>query len=257
MKLSEVMDNAEDEWDFDVDAIRKVWWKCTVCQQFFKGDVFAKLAEEFVAMASNKYPNHSELKVEALRFKFEATRRGSIDERVPVLNELVAATESIISESGITTSSLLDNAQFAYMSLGDISLEKGDAAKAVHHYTKCKELYHGVKNNNWSLKKIDVYIAEANARMPGVDRIAYLKSNMHIYKDFYELTKEKYGNVSHQALCASDFLEGALFDSEQFVSYERQLIASYEMSRQLHGVNHPKTLNLKDDLDYIKERNAV
>ena len=102
-----------------------------------------------------------------------------------------------------------------------------------------------------------MYIAEANARMPGVDRIAYLKSNMHIYKDFYELTKEKYGNVSHQALCASDFLEGALFDSEQFVSYERQLIASYEMSRQLHGVNHPKTLNLKDDLDYIKERNAV
>ena len=176
MKLAEVMKDAQDD-NLDAIALRKVWWKCTLCHQFFKRDsMFAKLAEEFMAIASSDYPNHAELKVEALRFKCEAARRSSIDERVPILNDLVAATESIIlRKAGVLTPLLRDNAQFARMSLGDIALESGDAAKAMDHYTKCRDLFEGIEGGTWSLKKIDVYIAEATARMPGVDMIAFLQ----------------------------------------------------------------------------------
>ena len=80
---------------------------------------------------------------------------------------------------------------------------------------------------------------------------------MHFYEDFYELTTKEYGNLSDQALSASDLLAGALFDSQQFIAYERQCVISYQMSRQLHGALHPKTIAFKNNLDYIEQRTAM
>ena len=264
MKLAEVVNNAEDELDFDIDAIRNVWWKCTVCRQYFHGEMLTKLAEEFAVITSNEYPDHHGLKMVVSRFKFWALRsKGcSIDEQAKVLNDLLAAVECHISNFGIAAL-LLVNAQFARSNLGDIALECGDAITAIHHFTNCKELLDSEKVRAlsgfgaWKMKKVDMQIARATAKMPGVDRVTYLKSNIHIFKDYYEAMKDEFGNFSDPALSASDSLVSALLHSEQFISYERQLNTSYEMSRQIHGTTHPQTLQLKSELDDTKQRKAI
>ena len=264
MKLAEVVNNAEDELDFDIDAIRNVWWKCTVCRQYFHGEMLTKLAEEFAVITSNEYPDHHGLKMVVLRFKFWALRsKGcSIDEQAKVLNDLLAAVECHISNFGIAAL-LLVNAQFARSNLGDIALECGDAITAIHHFTNCKELLDSDKVRAlfqfgaWKMKKIDMQIARATAKMPGVDAVTSLKSNIHIFKEYYELTKDEFGKVSGEALNASILLGSVLYKSEQFISHERQLNTSYQMSSQLHGATHPDTLEVKKNLDGIKQRTAA
>ena len=96
------MNDAQDDLDLDVDAIRKVWRFCTVCRQYFNGEVLTKLAKEFAVITSNEYSDHHGLKMEALRFKCAASvaligTGESIDDVAKDLHDLFEATESNIS----------------------------------------------------------------------------------------------------------------------------------------------------------------
>lgn len=219
-----------------------------------------KMAEAFTKVADSDYPHRLDLKTEVLRLKLHAMQRTqhSNEEQERVAFDLVASVDDYTSSvSGEVNSFLIDNQQAAYMMLGDIALERGDARRAVEHYTKCRKLFENVKDNAWSLMKIDVYIATAKARLPEEYTIATsLRDSIPLFEDFFRLSMKTYGDVCDQALGASYLLENALMDSKQYIKYERQLMVSLKMSRQLHGANHPRTLGIQDDLEYVQSRGA-
>jgi len=221
--------------------------------------MFEKMAEQFVSIVAQKYPHDLELKIEALRFVVEGIshQSHSMEDQDKILFEFVTAIEEWIDKSGGYTNSVLDNHNKAYTILAETALECGDASKAVEYYNKLKDILSCVKNNAWSLMKIDVEIADAKSKMAGTDTVSFLCENIQVYQDFYKVTQETFGPVSSQALNSGDILAGALFDSKQFIQYERQIIALYEISRRLNGANHPYTLYCKDNLDDTQQRKAV
>jgi hypothetical protein len=99
--------------------------------------------------------------------------------------------------------------------------------------------------------QIDARIAHARARMPGVDTVSSLKNSMQLFEDFFELSKEIYGPVSWEALYSGQLLMHALLRSEQLIKSERQAVAMYKLSCQLHGATHPESITNKKVLDEI------
>jgi hypothetical protein len=218
-----------------------------------------KLAKEFNSIVCSNYPNNLELKVEALRFKHYAAEHNNLSAelRESILLDLVAATEDFLATGlGEMSPSVFDNHQYANMALGDTALDRGDAVAAVNHYTKSRKLIESASNNKWSLMKIDVYIANAKAMMPGIDTVSFSKNNMQLFEDFLELTQQIYGPVSRQALFAGEMLEDALIRSKQFIKLERHVVAKYKTSCQLHGTTHPYSADIKSNLNYWTQRDA-
>ena len=221
--------------------------------------MLVKMADELASYAEVEFPDDPELQVEVLRFELEASQHTDhdLEEQQTIATDIISAVNSLTDSGMPLSESLFDNLRFAHEMLASIAMERGDAAQAVGQYTECRKLLEGVKNNEWSLMKADVFIASAKAKMPGVDTASSLKDSLGLFKDFYEETKKHYGTVSQQALNAGDLLCGALMDLKQFIAYERVCADVLAISCQLHGVEHPYTEDLKWNLESIQKRCAV
>ena len=122
--------------------------------------------------------------------------------------------------------------------------------------SKCKNIFGSLEGPELLLMMLDVKIAKAKSKFPGVDIASSLKESISLFKDFYEESKKKYGHVSSQALDAIFLLKHALMDSDQCIQYERQMMLSHQVTCQLNGFRHQLAKVIKDKLDDIQVKGA-
>lgn len=129
------------------------------------------------------------MKVEILRFKNRASTSLKVKEKEEPLTELANAMENL--PDTIQESSSLA----AYMELGDIALNRKDGVKAFGYYSKCKNIFGSLEGPELLLMMLDVKIAKAKSKFPGVDTASSLKESISLFKDFNEESKKKYMDV--------------------------------------------------------------
>jgi hypothetical protein len=207
-----------------------------------------KMASEFAKVARTDFPQHDWLRIDALKLRLFALPDHSLYEREVAAKVLLSETENI-KQSGPNLSSLRDflfrTEAYARGELGRIAYMRDDFTLALEHYAKAKELLQSLGETKGIILNSDMRIVQARARMPNVDTVSFMDENMWMFKEFYELSKQKFGGNSDVALYAGTGLSDALFLSQNFVACERQSLVNYEMSRQVHGKDHPTTIECK------------
>ena len=94
-------------------------------------------------------------------------------------------------------------------------MKRGNFTLTVENYTKNKELMESHEYDEWSLMRADVDIVGAKAEMPNVNTFSFMNANLELFKNYYELTKQKFGVNSDAAIDAGDCLSNALWDSHR------------------------------------------
>jgi hypothetical protein len=177
-----------------------------------------------------------------------------LDDHEVAAKVLLSAIDQLRASESVSSSlfkCLVDNEFVVHENLGNIALKRGNFTLTVEHYTKNKELMESHEYDEWSLIRADVDIVGAKAEMPNVNTFSFMNANLELFKNYYELTKQKFGVNSDVTFTARVRLSTALWDSGKFIASKEQRLINYQMCQQLHGEDHPCTVQCRRALQDI------
>jgi hypothetical protein len=141
-----------------------------------------------------------------------------LDDHEVAAKVLLSAIDQLRASESVSSSlfkCLVDNEFVVHENLGNIALKRGNFTLTVEHYTKNKELMESHEYDELSLMCADVDIVEAKAEIPNVNTVSFMNANLELFKNYYELTKQKFGVNSDAAIDAGDCFSNALWDSHR------------------------------------------
>jgi hypothetical protein len=246
---------AKSEQARDTGKLRNPWEKCPNCHQQYQNFLAIDLATEFVSYVRRKYPDNTQMQVEALHVKMRAFD-SMIGRLQPIQKREAGITATVLlslidrkkNESPLTMRYSQMEAE-AHNTHGRIALQEGteeSARRAVIYFEKalevCKAI--GVIDGIATAKR---NIAFAKSKYEGGNNEEVLKATHDVYK----LRVAEYGEGSEVAIDAGKKYAIALWKANRGGEAMKLFTKLLATSKQVLGSHHSMTKEVESELRHF------
>ena len=242
-------------WDGDNVAIFVNPWKtCLSCHQDYQNELAVDIATEFVLFVRRKYPNNTQLQVEALNQKLRAL--DSMIERLQpmqkiefddIANEILSLIDRMKGDVSPLPERYSHLEACAYAGLGNIALEEGtkqSARRAVAHFEDELQVYEAIGDDE-GIAMSKSHIAYARSKYEGGKTEEALKAS----QESYEMFVTKYGEGNEFTIDAGRIYAINLQKADRWGEARELLTKLIATSKQVFGLEH----NITKDLEQIDD----
>ena len=216
------------------------------------------------AFIAQEYPNDEELKIRALGIRRRGTvlsEMNTLDEQKETALDVISATEKLQIKSRVHTKPILLEIHDAYYTLGRVAIKSQEPAPAyaIQHYKRCEEILYMTGHNKTDIDvlKLQMHISEAAALLPDANKELCDEAILKLQTTVHTETMRKYGKTSLNSMVEAWNLAVTFFDLKRFDESNAVLVDLFEVSRHVHGTEHPKTKRIEGFMQKVLKQKEL